>query len=275
MSEPRTWKWSLPGGVFVLLVVVSFWLYELTYTNTSAQYWLLFTSGLAVLTLAMALTNWWRVISDHWEDLYERHAAANSMTPLVLLSNNLKQMNPEAVKTLNRFGVRTSWQVRLNNGERDWVLADTNVHFGFIEFVLDHSGVALYPKNRFAEGSKKWDPDGLVTDREQYEEFERWLFARLMVTRSHGDFKPAEFIPPWTPKLIMETMGFTGEQELYQPEETVRRDLNQQPEVKVNGNGRKPAQQAAPMEPEMTAAEMAAIAAVEETYSKEVLGNGG
>jgi hypothetical protein len=40
-----------------------------------------------------------------------------------------------------------------------------------------------------------------------------------MVTRSHGEFKPAEFIPPWTPELILETMGLTGEQDLYRPEE--------------------------------------------------------
>ena len=53
-----------------------------------------------------------------------------------------------------------------------------------------------------------------------------WLFSRMMVTRSHGENKPAEFIPPWTPELIMEVLGMTDDQDLYRPEESARVDLN-------------------------------------------------
>jgi hypothetical protein len=189
------------------------------------------SEGYAVLCLmffalffGMAVTNWWKLITWHRTEMYSERQVALSKTPLVLLAENMRQMHPEAVRVLNRFGVRTSWQVRVskNFGERDWVLADTNVHFGFIEYVLLNSNGTLYPRFRFSPGSKKWDPDGLVEDREQHEEFESWLFARMMVTRSHGEYKPAEFIPPWTPDLIMETLGLTGEQDLYRPDEDVR-----------------------------------------------------
>jgi hypothetical protein len=205
--------------LFILLMPVIGLMF--TSMNPDVQFLAMVPCGFGVLTLAMAVFELWRWVTAHNADMFSEHQSALSVTPLVLLSNNLKTMHPEAVKVLNRFGVRTSWQVRVDasRGVRDWVLADSNVHFGLIEFVLSRSNGALYPKNRFSEGSKKWDPDGLVEDRTQYEELEKWLHARLMVTRSFGEYKPAEFIPPWTPELILETMGLTGEQDLYKPEE--------------------------------------------------------
>lgn len=212
---PHTWKWAVPAAMALLLGYVSVKLIE----NHALEAALAFM--FAGLFLVMALMNWWRLYSSHREDLHEQHMRALSITPVVLLAQSMRQMHPDAIKVLNRYGVQTSWQVRVNAslGTRDWTLLDTNVHFGFIEYVLSKSNGALYPKNKFSEGSKKWDPDGLVEDRQQYDELEKWLFARLMVTRSHGDFKPAEFIPPWTPASIMDVMGMSGEQDLFYPDE--------------------------------------------------------
>jgi hypothetical protein len=226
---PRNWKYAVPAAIFILLIpVTGFMVVNLDPNDVRGQLMLTVPCGFMGLSFLMAAVNLWKYMSQHAQDMYEQHQLALAKTPLVLLAESMKQMHPEAVKVLNRFGVRTSWQVRVNTnlGERDWVLADTNVHFGFIEFVLERSGVALYPKNRFSQGSKKWDPDGIVEDREQHAEFEMWLFSRMMVTRSHGDNKPAEFIPPWTPELIMEVLGMTDDQDLYRPEESARVDLN-------------------------------------------------
>jgi len=189
----------------------------------------------------------------------------------VLLAENMKQMHPEAARVLNRYAARTSWQVRVgkNFGERDWVLADTNVHFGFIEHVmLKSSKTALYPKSKFSEGSSKWDPDKLVEDREQYDELEKWMFARLMVTRSHGDYKPAEFIPPWTPTLILETMGLTGEQDLYRPEEEFKaKDLDKSAASTGQRSAGSAQQAAVPEEAiPLTDADMAVLAAENADY---------
>jgi hypothetical protein len=235
---PRTWKWAVPAAIFVALIPVTGRMFASP--NAEMQYWASLPCGFGLLFLAIALVNLWRLATAHNEEMFKEHQSALSMTPLVLLSENLKQMHPEAVRVLNRFGVRTSWQVRVdaNRGTRDWVLADSNVHFGFIEFVLARSGAALYPKNRFSDGSKKWDPDGIVEDREQYDELEKWMFARMMVTRSHGDYKPAEFIPPWMPDLILETMGLTGEQDLYRPDDDLKvKDLTQPPAPSLQGKG--------------------------------------
>jgi len=240
-DRPRTWKYALPWALVVVLIPITGKM--VASMNPEIRYWAILPFGFMVLFVIIGLVDLWKYVSAHNVELFERRQSALSITPLVLLSQNMKQMHPEAVRVLNRFGVRTSWQVRMNAnlGERDWVLADTNVHFGFIEFVLARSGTALYPKNRFSQGSKKWDPDGIVEDREQYDELERWMFSRLMVTRSHGDFRPAEFIPPWKPALILETMGLTGEQDLYRPDEEPRKDLgsSQPTPASKNGNGQK------------------------------------
>lgn len=278
--SPRTWKWAVPAMVFIVLIPVTGWAY--VKLSTDAQIWVILPCGFCALFLFIAGANFWKWATAHKEEMFDMHQASLSSTPTVLLAKYMQQMHPEAVKTLNRFGVRTTWEVRVNRGERDWILSGTNpaVHLGFIEFVLSNSGTSLYGKWKLSEGSKKWDPDGFVEDREQYEELERWMFARLMVTRSHGNMKPAEFIPPWTPELIMGQMGMVGDQDLYRPDEEARKDLgagDRRPETgdrgqgtgeqkavgsKQNGNGQK-----AEEGPELLPEEFEAITKENATYS--------
>lgn len=224
-NNPQTWKWFVPAAIASFLLWCAIVLLTSAWQYADEVSALLGIFGL--LGYAAAATNYWKLWSSHQSELFRQRQEALSVTPLVLLANSLQTMHPEAVRVLNRFGVRTSWDVQVNihTGEREWTLKGTNVHFGFIEHVLSHSGTALFPKNRFSQGSKKWDPDGLIEDREQYDELERWMHSRLMVTRSHGEFRPAEFIPPWTPALILDAMGLTGDQELFRPDEEKVKEL--------------------------------------------------
>lgn len=266
MNEAKTWKWAVPAGISIVLFVVCARLY--LSTNPNAQYGIMLAAGFMVLCVAISMVNLWRLITEHIEYINTEHQAALNETPLVKLAESMRQMHPDAVKVLNRFGVRTTWDVTINLGQRDWILQGTNVHLGFVEWIMDHSGVAMFPKYRLGEGSKKWDPDGMITDREQYEQLELWLYSRLMVTRNHGDYKPPEFIPPWTPAMVMEMMGMTGEQDLYQPEEVARQNLN------GNGNGQKPVANAVKPEPAIDERplgedELLAISLEEEAMSKK------
>lgn len=215
---PKTVTYALPGGLALFLAWVV-WVLPADHSKV-AMLALLF----AVLFGVIAATNWWKLWSKHRQELFSERQTALSVTPLVLLSQNMKQMHPEAVKVLNRFGVRATWQVKVNknDGTRDWILMGTDCHFGFIEHVLSRSNGTLYPRWKLVEGSKKWDPDGLIEDREQHRQLETWLFSNLMVTRAHGEFKPAEFMPPWTPEAVMDVMGLTGEQDLYRPDEDMK-----------------------------------------------------
>lgn len=217
MNEPRNWKWAVPALLTVPLLLISYWL------SLASLTWVQLIGcipGMGVLVMMVMAFNNFMLYNRQWQmDLFEQRQRALNITPVVMLSDNLKGLHPEAIKVLNKFGVQTRWGVKtdMETGDRDWLLLDTNVHLGFIEFVLNNSThFGLYPKNRFAEGSKKWDPDGLVEDREQYDEFQNWLMARLIVTRPFGN-QASQFIPPWSPELIKEHMGMIGQQELYKP----------------------------------------------------------
>jgi len=232
---PRTWKWAVPG---LLAMCLGFWGSKLSMLSGERDLGV-FMMILAMFLGMMAVTNWWKLVSAHSTEMYVMRRGAESETPLVLLSKNMKQMHPEAIKVLNRFGVKTSWGVKVNveRGERDWVLLDTDpsVHFGFIEYVLDNSkGGKLMPMGYpyLTDGSKKWDPDGLIEDREQYHSLRKWMFARMMITEAHGN-QPPHFLPPWNAELLMESMGLTGEQDLYKPElDEKRTDMTEIPASK-------------------------------------------
>lgn len=216
---PRTWKWLAPGVVAGSLV---FWGLQLTADGgqlTAVGVWMVI---IGMLVGVAAVVNLWRQISEHAAEMFRQKREAEMLTPLVSLAKSMRQMHPTAVQVLNRFGVKTSWGVKVDveRGERDWVLLDTDpsVHFGFIEYVLSQSkGRSLMPMGWFSEGSKKWDPDGLTDDREQYQALRKWMYARMMITEAHGN-QPPHFLPPWNPQLVMEAMGLTGEQDLYQPD---------------------------------------------------------
>lgn len=267
MNEgPRTWKWLIPGLIAVAFV---FWGMQWAMaTGSDISLVGTFMVIVGVFFGVAAAVNLWRLVSEHAADLHQMRKAADATTPLVLLSKNMRQMHPEAIKVLNRFGVKTSWGVTVDieRGERDWILLDTDpsVHFGFVEHVLTNSKGTLMPMGWFSEGSKKWDPDGLVEDREQYTAFRKWLYARMMITEAHGN-QPPHFIPPWNGALILEAMGLTGEQELYKPDLSEgRKDLSDIPQVNgfvTRKRTEAPKEAEASKEPEVTEEEWEAIQA--------------
>lgn len=187
--------------------------------------WEVFAAVLGLIMLIFVLGALAEFLSHYGEinsNIFERRQRAMNTTPVVMIAEALRGLHPENVRVLNKFAVRTVWDVKvdLERGERDWMLQGTNVHFGFVEFVLDNSrNGQLYPRNKFLEGSRKWDPDRIVDDREQHRQFELWLSSRFVVIREFGENHPAVFLPPWTPELLKQTMGFEGPQDLYQPDE--------------------------------------------------------
>lgn len=216
----RSWIWLGIGAgcVIGLGMLVNAFAERLMLPWLVSCGWIVF--GIAILLVFASVRELWMDWARWKQDMWARQQHALSETPAVRIAEALRGLHPSAAAVLNKFGVRTQWQVKIEaDRSRDWILLGTNVHFGFVEFVLGNSSnVSLYPKRMFSEGSKKWDPDGLTEDREQYTEFELWLQARLMVTRSFGENQAAQFIPPWSPALVLEVMGLDGPQELFQPE---------------------------------------------------------
>ena len=212
--EPRNWKWALPAVCVPVEFLLALWLLPSLWSGVPL--FMLFVCAL------MAINNFQRYNREWKTSIFEREQAALAETPVTKLADALQQMHPDAEKLLNKFAMRTAWQVKvdLKSGDREFVLAGANVHYAFIQFVLDHSNpVSLMPKRLLSEGSKKFDPDGLMTDYEQYDAFQQWLVSQLVVTRPFGDNHPCMFLPPWNVDLLAERMGFNGMIELEQPEE--------------------------------------------------------
>ncbi len=219
-NEPRNWKWGVPAVFVPVFGTIATWLLE--NPVLWAQMFGLIAATITLVLLLMTLINLWRYVSAHQMDLFTQRQQALSTTPVTLMAQALSGMHPEAVKVLDKFGVRTVWQVKvdLKSGDRDFILLGTNVHYAFIQFVLDHSNpVSLMPKRSLSDGSKKFDPDGLVTDYQQYDEFQQWLIGRLVVTRPFGDNHPCMFLPPWNVEMLGERMGCGDAIELEQPKE--------------------------------------------------------
>ena len=122
-----------------------------------------------------------------------------------------KGMHPDAVKAL-LVHRRTFWRIKYVplKDTVDWILDEApNVHGGFVDFVFDHSNGTLMPKRFLVEGSTKFDPDGLVTDYQQYDDLLLLMQNKLMCTQAYGNQSP-HFIPPWNVELMRHRFGMDG-----------------------------------------------------------------
>ncbi len=226
MNEPRNWKWMVPATAVPVLFMLALTISELTNKNFP----ILLSFGCHFTILALMCIAGISAVANfrnyfQWEEVerFKMRQDALSTTPITLLSQNIRQMHPEAVRLLNRFGVRTSWQVKVGRGPEDvdWILLDTNVHLEFVEYFLDHStDISVMPKRLLSEGAFHFDSvDRLVKDYQQYDEFQAWLLARMMITRPFGN-QAAQWIPPWRPALVKEIMALSEDGHNLQTGET-------------------------------------------------------
>jgi len=177
------------------------------------QEWALVPYGLAAVLFIAALVNVWAYVAEHWADVYANIRTANNSTPEVRMFEAAKTMHPETVKALLMHR-RTAWRIKYValKDVTDWILDEAQtVHAGFVDFVLEHSNdVSLMPKRFLAEGSTKYDPDGLITDYQQYDDLLFLMQQKLMCTQAFGN-QPPHLLPPWTVGLLQKRFGLDGE----------------------------------------------------------------
>jgi hypothetical protein len=134
-------------------------------------------------------------------------------------------MHPDAVRYLLTQR-RTLWRIRYvaQADLVDWILDDApSVHVGFVEFVLDHSSSdSLMPISMLSEGAYLFDPDKMITDRQQYNDLLMLLQQRLMVTQAFGN-QSAKWISPWGPENARRRMGLDDDGSAELPMEALGR----------------------------------------------------
>jgi len=222
MGEPRNWKWMVPAFAGWLLLVGSGWL-----PVTSAR----LTTGFAVICLLAAVVNLYLYVMDYQSDIYAQVQQARNATPEVRMMEAGKLMHPETAKIL-LVHRRTIWRIKYiaQRDLVDWILDEApNVHAGFVDFVLDRSNGSLMPKRYLAEGATKFDPEGVVTDYQQYDELLLLMQQKLMVTGAFGNQAP-HFIPPWDVAAVRKRFGLVPEEyDREEMSEAMRRLVEQTP----------------------------------------------
>ena len=132
---------------------------------------------------------------------------ARNHTPDVLIFEAAQTMNPRTVELLllHRKHVMALRRGRSpdNHFTVAWVLEEApTVHLDFISHVLQNSSnYQLMSKRILSEGSKRFDPEGLVSDRQQYDDLVNCMIGWLMVTKPFGNSSPPAWIPPYNPEI--------------------------------------------------------------------------
>lgn len=207
-TGPRNWKWMVPA-----VFIAPLWIWFTLWWTDEAWSWLamipLCFSGIALLATVI---NLWLYVQRRWADMYADVQVARNSTPEVRMMEAAKSMHPETVKALLAHR-RTTWRIKYvaRKDLTDWVLDEApTVHAGFVDFVLDNSnGVSLMPKHRLSEGSMKLDPEGIVSDYQQYDDLLLLLQQKLMVTEAFGNQAP-HFLPPWNVDTLRKRFGLVG-----------------------------------------------------------------
>jgi hypothetical protein len=174
--------------------------------------WALIPLGLAIVLFISSVINAWAYIAEKWSNTYANIRTVQNSTPEVRMFEAAKTMHPEAVKAL-LVHRRTVWRVKYIplKDTADWILDEApNVHAGFVDFVLDRSNGTLMSKRLLNEGSKQFDPEGIISDYEQYDSLLALMQSKMMCTAAYGNQSP-KFLPPWTVELLRRRFGLDGE----------------------------------------------------------------
>lgn len=205
-NSPRNWKWMVPAALIAPLVV---WWNDWAMGGEPWRSLAVVPLGFAFVLALATLVNLWAYVADHWANMFAAIRAAMNNTPEVRMFEAARGMHPQAVEAL-LLHRRTIWRVKYVPVKElaDWILDEApTVHAGFVDFVLDHStGAALMSKRLLSEGSKQFDPEGLVSDRQQYDDLILLLQQKLMCTQALGNQAP-QWMPPWTPELVRHRFG--------------------------------------------------------------------
>jgi hypothetical protein len=211
-GEPRNWKWMIPAALIAPCIV---WWNKWAMSGGALSDWAVIPLGIAGILLVATLVNLWLYASSHAADIYADIQAVRNSTPEVRMFEAAKGMHPQAVEAL-LIHRRAIWRIKYVplKDVADWILDEApTVHGGFLDFVLDHSNsFSVMPKHGIlSQGSKQFDPEGMIEDYQQYDDLILLLQQKLICTQALGN-QPPKWIPPWNQDLVRHRFGLDGEQ---------------------------------------------------------------
>lgn len=210
-DRPRNWKWMVPA---MLVAPCLFWWSDWMASEGAWRDLAVIPLVITIVLFVAAVMNGALYVYHYWADLYANVQQARSSTAEVRMFEAAKGMHPDAVQAL-LIHRRAIWRVKYValKDVADWILDEApSVHAGFVDFVLDHSNSrSVMTKRILSEGSKQFDPDGLITDYQQYDDFIILLQQKLMCTEAFGN-QPPQWLAPWNADLVRRRFGLDGDQ---------------------------------------------------------------
>lgn len=235
-TEYRNWKWMVPA----LLIAPCLVLWEKAVEWGWGDWSVTFLAAAVIFLIAM-LVNGWVYVAHHWADVFSDIQSAQNATPEVRMFEAAKGMHPDAVNWL-LLHRRSIWRIKYVplKDVVDWIFDELpTVHAGFVDFVLDHSSfTSVMSKGLLSDGSKQFDPEELVADRQQYDELITYMQMKLMCTKASGSSAP-KWLPPWNPELVRHRFGLDGAPYAVEEDgitESMRAVIRAQAKSKNNGN---------------------------------------
>ena len=159
-----------------------------------------------------ALYNGVKSVLYVWLDAHERIRQAQTMTETVRMLELASHTHPDTLKLL--FAERTVlWKIRAgiespDNETYSVLYSAPDVTDKFVLYVLQNSSTfQLMPKRNLVDKSYKFDPHGMVSEYAMYDSFLAWLIHYRMTTEA-GPSSPPQWISPWTPKMLIEQLGW-------------------------------------------------------------------
>lgn len=234
--ESRNWKWMVPAALIPVMVVIWNWIMEKGWVDFG-----LIPLGIGFILFIAAAVNLYLYVYEHAADIYSEYQLARNSTPEVRMFEAARGMHPQAVEAL-LIHRRAIWRIKYVpfKDVADWILDEApSVHAGFVDFVLDHSNsVSVMGQHGIlSQGSKQFDPNGLIEDREQYADLILLMQQKLMCTEALGN-QPPKWIPPWNPDLVRHRFGLDGDQYVIEEQSEAMAAIRKAHAIH-NGNGSK------------------------------------
>ena len=239
-NEPRNWKWMVPAA---LVGPCLWWWNDWSMSGDPWKELAIIPAVLMAILIISAVMNLILYAIHHWSQEYADVQAVRNSTPEVRMFEAAKGMHPDAVKIL-LVHRRSIWRIKYvpMKDVVDWIFDELpTVHAGFVDFVIDHSSVrSVMSKGLLSQGSKQFDPEGMVTDYEQYDDLLHYLQAKLICTQAFGNQAP-QWLPPWNPDLVRHQFGLDGAPYAVEEEgisEAMQAVVRAQAKWYANGNGK-------------------------------------
>lgn len=208
MYEKTVRSWAIPA-FFCLLCGLAF-VYLHAWLGPSLL--LLVPMAFGILTLAMTVTEYVNYVREQAIQRAERERLSTIRTADGYLAEQMRGLASQSPELANAIAHRVGRPdlvlfPGMYGRKPQVIIAGSDVTLTFALYALSRSDdKAMVAQRDFQDSTYHWDPNGEITDRRQWIQFNWLLSQQSMCTRYVPGQRvnhPPMWLPPWTPERII------------------------------------------------------------------------